>query len=134
MGERQLVVAAVVVDRLPTPTRVLAARRRDPVGRWEFPGGKVEPGEHPVEAVRRELVEELGLEVLVADEFRCPSGPTWPISARYELRAWFATIEAGTVAAGPDHDQVRWLTRHTLDEVDWLPADRAIVAELRRRL
>lgn len=128
-----LVVGAAVLDRLTEPRRVLATRRRD-TGGWEFPGGKVEPGEDPVAALRRELREELSLEVRLGAELSNPAAATWPVSDRYQLRVWLVAITAGVAQPGPDHDEVRWLTRETLDEVAWLPADRMIVHELHRLL
>jgi 8-oxo-dGTP diphosphatase len=126
-----LVVAALIVDRIVEPTRVLGTRRRQPAGRWEFPGGKVEPGETPEAALHRELAEELGLRIRLGLEIEPPDGATWPISDRYELRAWTAVVTAGQPQPGPDHDELRWLARDALGEVDWLPVDRAIADRLR---
>lgn len=118
---------------------VLAARRTRPAeaaGRWELPGGKVEAGETPDAAVVREVAEELGCTVEVTGWLT----PTVPISQSLALRVATARVVDGD----PDpveHDQVRWLGVHELDEVDWLDADRpflpeldALLTELGRRL
>lgn len=115
------VVGAALVDDLDSPTRLLAARRRhgDLAGWWEFPGGKVEPAEAPVDALRRELAEELGLRrVLLGGEF----GAGWPLPNGAVLRIWLATTTE-TVAPGSDHDEVRWLAGEDLESVPWLVGD-----------
>ncbi len=115
-------VGAIIVDSLTQPDRVLAARRSRPAelaGRWEFPGGKVEPGETPQDALVREIGEELGVEIRVGDEV----GNTWPINDRLYLRLFLAEIIDGELTPGETHDAVRWLTLGELDSVPWLPAD-----------
>ncbi len=132
-----LVVAGVVVDDLAAPTQILAARRCTPpalAGYWEFPGGKVEPGEDPVDALHRELAEELQVTVELGAELENPAGGTWPISAAHEMRLWFARIDSGEPTATGSHDLLRWLVAAQLNEVDWLPADMTIVALLGARL
>jgi 8-oxo-dGTP diphosphatase len=132
-----LVVAAVIVDDLSAPTRLLAARRAAPsvlAGGWEFPGGKVEPGEVPTAALHRELDEELQITVDLGGELRHPAGGSWPISAAGELRLWFARISSGEPLPTGSHDELRWLSGDQLGTVNWLPADRAIIAELSDRL
>lgn len=122
----RLVVGAVIVDDLSHPTRVLAARRSsgspEAIGRWEFPGGKVEPGESPAEALRRELTEELAIEPEIGAELG--DGAGWPIGVRFVLRLFAAQVMAGLPAPGPDHDDVRWLGADELDTVEWLTSDR----------
>ncbi|MEQ6900282.1 (deoxy)nucleoside triphosphate pyrophosphohydrolase [Nocardioides sp. YIM 152588] len=132
----RLVVGAVIVDDLGAPSRVLGCRRTGPealAGLWEFPGGKVEDGETPELALARELREELALEVTVGDELPGPSG-RWPIDERYELALFLAAITGGTPAAGPDHDEVRWLGPTDLGSVPWLPSDLQAIGPIRALL
>lgn len=131
-----LVVAAVIVDDLRAPSRLLAARRAAPLtlaGGWEFPGGKVEPGEDPLAALHRELDEELGVAIELGAEFTNPGGGPWPISDRHQMRLWFAEIISGEPVNTGSHDMLRWLSRDQLGNVSWLPADRVIVDLLATR-
>ena len=128
-----LVVAAVIVDDLADPTRVLAARRAAPgslAGGWEFPGGKVQPGEEPIAGLHRELAEELQITVELGAELCPPDGDAWPIVRGHEMRLWFAQVMSGTPTPTGSHDELRWLPSDQLNQVAWLPADRAIVAAL----
>jgi 8-oxo-dGTP diphosphatase len=132
----QLVVGAVIVDDLRRPRSVLAARRATPTplaGRWEFPGGKVEAGELPQAALRREIREELAVGVRLGDELVGPDAGCWPISDRLSMRLWFAALE-GEPRPDVAHDQVRWLDASQLADVPWLPADAAVAQALRGHL
>jgi 8-oxo-dGTP diphosphatase len=122
--ERQVVVGAAIVR----DGRVLAARRTAPAsaaGRWELPGGKVEPGETDAESLRREIVEELGVEITVA---RWLAGEQ-PIGERYVLRVAVASLDAGEPVP-TEHDLLRWLAADELGDVDWLDSDRPFLSEL----
>lgn len=128
MPDRRSVAAIALVDDLTRPTRLLAARRSDPpalAGGWEFPGGKVEPGETAAHAAAREAMEELGLRVRLGEQV----GTAWPLGESYELHLWWAVALPGEPEPVPleDHDALRWLTLDDLFEVDWLPADLPIV-------
>ena len=130
----RLVVGAALVDHLDRPSRVQAARRyaTSHAGGWEFPGGKVEPGEAPLAALHRELREELDLTVAVGNQLRGPlPDGSWPISDSWRISIWLAAPIADEVRPGGAHDAVRWLASDELDSVPWLPADDAIVAALR---
>jgi 8-oxo-dGTP diphosphatase len=134
---RRLVVAAVIVDDVTAPRRLLAARRSRPAeiaGRWEFPGGKVDPGETPTEALHRELREELGVIVDLAHELPGPDAGGWIITDRHVMRLWFAALADGEPAPLVEHDELRWLGRDELFTVDWLDGDVRIVEELADRL
>ena len=124
----QQVVGAVIVDSLLEPRLVLAARRAqsNPLrGRWEFPGGKVEPGETAEAALIREVQEELDATLLLGHELE-PTGLAWEaISNQLTLRLFWAEIFVGTPIPGPDHDEVRWLDPEGLTSLNWLDADRA---------
>ena len=118
-------VGAVIANSLVRPTRVLAARRRDVAwadGPWEFPGGKVEPGESLHDALAREVREELAIDILIAgeiDEPRCG----WTISESLTLRLFLAET-SDTPTPGPDHDELVWVDIDRLDSVHWMPVDR----------
>jgi 8-oxo-dGTP diphosphatase len=116
---RVVVAAVALVDDLTAPTRLLAARRNAPAalaGGWEFPGGKVEPGESPEQAAVREAREELGVEV----ELGALIGTRpWPLGASHEMWLWWAVARPGEPEPQPlaDHDEVRWLSRAALHAV-----------------
>lgn len=125
----RVVVAGAVFDR----GRLLAARRSAPpelAGRWELPGGKVEPGERPEHALVRELREELGVEAEPLE--RIPG--EWPLKPGLVLRVWTARLVSGEPQPLEDHDALRWLAPDETDEIDWLPQDRPAVAEAARML
>lgn len=133
MSPRKIVVAAVLVDNLTAPTALLAGRRSAPeslAGQWEFPGGKLEPGENPVAGLRRELQEELGVEVTVGDEFPGPADGGWEITDRHLMFLWFAEVSSGTPQPLADHDELRWLTPAQFHSVPWLVGDLPIVEAL----
>lgn len=124
MTEPTLVVAAALVRT----GRVLAARRTKPGGKWEFPGGKCEQGESPLEALRREIFEELGIDIQPGAEISAPDG-VWPINAELVMRIWYAE-PLGEPRPLSDHDQIRWLAPTELVALDWLPADIAIAQRI----
>jgi 8-oxo-dGTP diphosphatase len=133
MTLRRLVVAAAVVDDLATPRLLLAARRSRPIelaGRWEFPGGKVDPGETPVEGLHRELHEELGVQVELGAELVGPDDGGWNITDRHVMRLWLARVVAGEPEPLVEHDALRWLPAGEWESVDWLDGDVRIVEAL----
>ena len=107
---------------------MLACRRTTPAadaGRWELPGGKVEPGETPDEALVREVREELGCEIAVVRWL----GTSAPIGDGLVLHAALADLVAGDPTP-VEHDAVRWLGPHELADVEWLVPDRPFMAEI----
>jgi 8-oxo-dGTP diphosphatase len=136
-GGRREVVGAAVVDDLGRPTVLLAARRTEPsalAGGWEFPGGKVDPGEEHAEALRRELREELGVEVALGELLEGPLRGGWPLGEDFVIWVWWAAVVEGEPEPLEDHDQLRWLDRDSLYAVPWLPADLPIVRAAEQRL
>ena len=111
--------------------RVLSAQRSAPpelAGRWELPGGKVDPGESPQQARARECQEELGVTVRVGERV----GPVLPVGIRGAVLLVYACTLVG--AAEPvrtEHSALRWLAADELDDVVWLPADLPLLPHLR---
>ncbi|MEH0636139.1 (deoxy)nucleoside triphosphate pyrophosphohydrolase [Streptomyces bottropensis] len=121
----------VVGAALLSGGRLLAARRSAPpelAGRWELPGGKVEPDESPEQALVRELREELGVEAKSAE--RVPG--EWPVRPGYVLQVWIARLLSGEPRPLEDHDELRWLTVDEVWDVDWLDQDVPAVMEAAR--
>lgn len=112
--------------------RVLTSRRTGPpqlAGLWEFAGGKVEAGESDEQALRRELREELQVEVVVGERL----GSDVPIGETGVLRVYLCTLTAGEPVL-VDHDEHRWLAVEELLDVAWIPIDLPLVELLRAHL
>ncbi len=122
----QVIVGAAIIDR----GRVLACARADPpgrYGRWEFPGGKLEPGESEPQALVRECEEELGVRIHVGTRVGgdIPVATGWGV-----LKVYLARLLDGQPQA-LEHEELRWLGPDELHTVDWLPADAPVVDALR---
>ena len=122
------VVCGVISDDMG---RILACRRslgRHLGGLWEFPGGKVDAGETHGEALRRELVEELGVVVSVGEKLGDPVEWTdGDVSIR--LNAYSCLVLEGEPCAF-EHDEIRWYDVHELAELEWAEADIPILVEI----
>ena len=122
------VVAAIIIHE----HKVFATQRGygEFEGGWEFPGGKVEPGETPQEALAREIMEELDTQIEVGElldtvEYDYPK-------FHLSMDCFLCTIKSVHLVL-KEHEAARWLTRETLDSVDWLPADQSLIGKLAAR-
>lgn len=123
------VVAAVIRDG----GRIFATARGygEYKGGWEFPGGKIEPGETPQEALEREIREELDTEISVGElidtiEYDYPS-------FHLSMDCFWCAVREGTLTL-KEAEAARWLTADTIDSVDWLPADRGLIGKIQREI
>lgn len=120
------VVAAVIRDG----DKIFATARGygEFKGGWEFPGGKIEPGETPQQALMREIKEELDTEICVGElidtvEYDYPD-------FHLSMDCFWCSIVSGDLTL-KEAEAARWLTKDTLDDVNWLPADRGLVDNIR---
>ena len=126
-------VVAAVIER---DGLILAARRTGPpelAGRWEFPGGKCEPGESDREALVRECREELGVRIAVGEQI----GPEYTVpSGAMVVRTYLATIEEGEPQTLESHDELAWVRPGTPEAraLRWLDGDFLILDALDARL
>ena len=120
------VVAAIIHD---DEGRIFATQRGygDFKDWWEFPGGKMESGETPEEALKREIREELSTEISV-DELLCTVEYDYP-KFHLTMHCFLCSLLTDALHLN-EHEAAKWLTHEELDSVKWLPADKVVVEEL----
>ena len=96
-------------------------------GMWEFPGGKIEPGESRKVALRREIQEELGIDIII-ENLLCTTEYDYP-SFHLTMHCYLCSVASGDIELR-EHKSARWLTAETLDSVEWLPADKDVIDKL----
>lgn len=125
------VVAAIIKAVNEKEEPIIFATQRgygDLKGGWEFPGGKIEEGESPQEALVREIKEELETEIKVGDLIDTIEYdyPTFHLS----MDCFWAEIVSGNLVL-TEHSAAKWLTKEELDSVEWLPADITLIDKIR---
>ncbi len=127
------VVAAVICDSIENKNKIFATARGygDFKGGWEFPGGKVETGETPQQALVREIQEELDTKIKVGELIDTIEYdyPTFHLS----MDCFWSEVMEGHLEL-KEHEAAKWLTKDTIDEVDWLPADITLVDKIKSEM
>ena len=123
------VVAAIIHD---DEGRIFATQRGygDYKDGWEFPGGKMEPGESPEEALKREIWEELETNIVVERLVQTVEND-YP-AFHLKMHCFWCHIESGSLIL-KEHEAAKWLFLDNLDSVDWLPADLIVVQTIRKK-
>ena len=126
------VVAAIIKAINEEGETIIFATQRgygDFKGGWEFPGGKIEEGETPQEALVREIKEELETEIVVGELIDTIEYdyPTFHLS----MDCFWAEIVSGNLVL-KEHEAAKWLTKDELDSVEWLPADIGLIEGMRK--
>lgn len=127
--DRHIHVACAVIERDGLVLAALRSASKHLPLKWEFPGGKIEAGEGREECLRRELVEEMGVEISVGRALT-------PATHRYDaftvtLYPYVCRIVSGEIALY-EHAEIRWLTPAGLHELDWADADFPVIAQYQR--
>lgn len=125
------VVAAIIKARNENGESIIFATQRgygDLKGGWEFPGGKIEDGETPQEALVREIKEELETEIIVGELIDTIEYdyPTFHLS----MDCFWAEVYSGNLVL-TEHEAAKWLTKEELDSVEWLPADITLIDKIK---
>ncbi len=125
------VVAAIICDDIKEKNKIFATARGygELKGGWEFPGGKVEPGETSQQALIREIIEELDTEIKVGELIDTVEYdyPTFHLS----MDCFWAEVKEGHLEL-KEAEAAKWLTKDQLDSVTWLPADILLIDQIRK--
>ena len=129
------VVAAIIKDKRPEDGKDIVFATQRGYGEykdgWEFPGGKIEAGETPQQALKREIMEELDTEIVVGElidtiEYDYPK-------FHLSMDCFWCTAVKGNLTL-KEHEAARWLDKDTIDFVNWLPADVTIIEKIKEKL
>lgn len=125
------VVAAIICDDIKEKNKIFVTARGygELKGGWEFPGGKVEPGETSQQALIREIIEELDTEIKIGELIDTVEYdyPTFHLS----MDCFWAEVKAGHLEL-KEAEAAKWLTKDQLDSVIWLPADILLIDQIRK--
>ena len=127
------VVAAVICDSITQKKKIFATARGygEFKGLWEFPGGKIEAGETPQQALCREIMEELDTKIKVYDlidtvEYDYPD-------FHLSMDCFWCEIVKGDLVL-KEHEAAQWLNKKSMNDVDWLPADITLIEKIREKM